>query len=94
MEVVHKLIQLRGAPECRFSDSGAEFIHQLLDLWAYHPRTRIEFSRPDKPTDKALMENVNGTLRDEWLIIHCVGSILVAVASLGGSLHSNELCSD
>jgi len=32
---------------------------------AYQHGTRIDFSRPGKPTDNAFIETFNGSLRDE-----------------------------
>ena len=78
VEVLNKLVRLRGAPKYLFADNGAEFTGQLVDLWAYHHGTRIDFSRPDKPTDNAFIETFNGTLRDECLNIHWFGSIVEA----------------
>ena len=75
VEVLNKLVRLRGAPKYLFADNGAEFTGQLVDLWAYHHGTRIDFSRPGKPTDNAFIETFNGTLRDECLNIHWFGSI-------------------
>ena len=78
VEVLNKLVRLRGAPKYLFADNGAEFTGQLVDLWAYHHGTRIDFSRPGKPTDNAFIETFNGTLRDECLNIHWFGSIVEA----------------
>ena len=41
-----------------------------MDLWAYHNRVRIDFSRPGKSTDNAHVEAFNGTLRAECLDTH------------------------
>src|SRR5665213_23041 len=60
----------RAAPKYLFADNGAEFTGQLVDLWAYHHGTRIDFSRPGKPTDNAFIETFNGSLCDECLNIH------------------------
>tara|TARA_R110002051_G_scaffold98807_2_gene169133 strand:- start:6965 stop:7123 length:159 start_codon:yes stop_codon:yes gene_type:complete len=46
---------------------GAEFTGLIVDLWAYHHRGRMDFSRPGTPTDNAHIESFNGTLRDEFL---------------------------
>ena len=78
VEVLNKLVRLRGAPKYLFADNGAELTGQLVDLWAYHHGTRIDFSRPGKPTDNAFIETFNGTLRDECLNIHWFGSIVEA----------------
>jgi putative transposase len=53
-----------------FVDNGSEFTGRLFDLWAYHHRTQIDFSRPGKPTDNCFVETFNGSLRDECLNVH------------------------
>ena len=68
--VLNRLVQQRGAPKYLFADNGAEFTGHLVDLWAYHPGTRIDFSRPGKPMDNAFIETFNGSLRDECLNVH------------------------
>jgi len=78
VEVLNRLARLRGAPKYLFADNGAEFTGQLVNLSAYHHGTRIDFSRPGKPTDKFFIETFNGTLRDECLNIHWFGSIVEA----------------
>ena len=70
VEVLNRLVRQRGAPKYLFADNGAEFTGHLVDLWAYHHRTRIDFSRPGKPTDNAFIETFNGSLRDECLNVH------------------------
>lgn len=59
------IVQTRSGPKCLFVDSGNEFSGQLLDLWAYDYRARVDFSRPGKPTDNCFIETSNGSLRDE-----------------------------
>jgi putative transposase len=56
----------RAVPRCY----GSEFTSQIMDLWAYHNRVQIDFSRPGKPTDNAHVESFNGTLRAECLDVH------------------------
>ena len=63
VDVLNRLVRRRGAPKYLFADNGAEFTGQLVDLWAYHHGTRIDFSRPGKPTDNAFIETFNGSLR-------------------------------
>ena len=70
VEVLNRLVRQRGAPKYLFADNGAEFTGHLVDLWAYHHGTRIDFSRPGKPTDNAFIETFNGSLRDECLNVH------------------------
>jgi putative transposase len=57
---------------------GAEFTGQLVDLWAYHHGTRIDFSRLGNPTDNAPIGTFNGSLRDECLNLHWFGTIAEA----------------
>ena len=44
-----------------------EFISKVLDRWAYEHGVTLDFSRPGKPTDNAVVESLDGRLRDEWL---------------------------
>ncbi len=62
--------QKRGVPKLLFCDNGSEFTSQIMDLWAYHNRLQIDFSRPGKPTDNAHVESFNGTFRAECLDVH------------------------
>ena len=58
-DVVASLEQVtrqRGTPQRLYCDNGSEFTSQILDLWAYHRRVVLEFSRPGKPTDNAYIE--------------------------------------
>lgn len=70
VRVLETLRQRRGCPECLYCDNGSEFTSQILDLWAYHYKVRIDFSRPGKPTDNAFIESFNGTFRSECLSAH------------------------
>jgi putative transposase len=57
-------------PERIKVDNGSEFISKALDKWAYDNQVTLDFSRPGKPTDNALIESFNGSLRDECLNVH------------------------
>lgn len=65
--VVGRLALLRGAPYAIQVDNGPEFVSKALDRWAYENGVTLDFSRPGKPTDNALVESFNGRLRDECL---------------------------
>jgi putative transposase len=67
-----------------FVDNGSEFSGRLLDLWAYHCKTRIDFSRPGKPTDNCYVETFNGSLRDECLNLHWFETLEDAKATIEG----------
>ena len=62
--VLHRLVYLRGAPQALFVDNGAEFTGQIVDLWAYHHKVKMDFSRSGTPTDNAHIESFIGSLRD------------------------------
>ena len=65
-----RITSVRGAPRTIREDNGPEFISKALDRWAYDNGVTLDFSRPGKPTDNALVESCNGRLRDECLNAH------------------------
>jgi putative transposase len=60
----------RGLPESITVDNGSEFYSKALDAWAHQNDVALDFTRPGKPTDNALVESLNGRLRDECLNEH------------------------
>jgi putative transposase len=64
---MNRLSAVRGAPKRIRVDNGPEFMSRALDQWAYLHEVTVDFSRPGKPTDNALVESFNGRLRDECL---------------------------
>ena len=66
-QVAEVLTLERGKPEKIRIDNGPEFTSKRLDYWAYLNKVELDFSRPGKPTDNALIEAFNGRLRDECL---------------------------
>ena len=65
-----RITSIRGAPRTIRVDNGPEFISKALDRRAYQNGVTLDFSRPGKPTDNALVESFNGRLRDECLNAH------------------------
>lgn len=65
----------RGAPRTLLCDNGLEFTSQVADLWTYHPKVELAFTRSGKPMDNAFVESFNGTLRDEGLNAHWFTSL-------------------
>jgi putative transposase len=51
-------------------DNGPALVSKSLDMWAYFNGVKLDFSRPGKPTDNALIESFNGRLRDGGLNRH------------------------
>ncbi len=67
VEVIERIASERGAPNYIQCDNGSEFISKAMDRWAYENGVTIDFSRPGKPTDNAIIESFNGSFRDECL---------------------------
>lgn len=53
--VMDRLVDDRGVPARLQCDNGSEFISKVLDRWAYDHGVVMDFSRPGKPTDNALV---------------------------------------
>jgi putative transposase len=65
--VLERVCRQRGVPRSIRVDNGPEFTSKALDLWAYARQVELDFSRPGKPTDNALIESFNGRFRQECL---------------------------
>jgi putative transposase len=65
--VMNRIAAARGVPRSIRVDNGPEFVSPALDQWAYLHQVTLDFSRPGKPTDNAVVESFNGRLRDECL---------------------------
>ena len=70
VRVLEHVTAERGKPQSIRVDNGPEFISRSLDLWAYFNSVKLDFSRPGKPTDNAVIESFNGRLREECLNQH------------------------
>lgn len=70
VSILEEVTERRAAPKSIRVDNGPEFISKSLDWWAYFNEVRLEFSRPGKPTDNALIESFNGSVRQECLNEH------------------------
>lgn len=57
----------RPLPKAITVDHGTEFTSRALDEWAFQRGVELDFIRPGKPTENALIESFNGRLRDECL---------------------------
>jgi len=56
-----------GFPKSIRIDNGPEFTSRVLDQWAYLNGVELDFIRPGKPTDNALIESFNERFREECL---------------------------
>lgn len=70
VRVVDAIAVRRGAPQSIKTDNGSEFTSKAMDNWAYEHKVALDFSRPGKPTDIAMVESFNGRLREECLNEH------------------------
>ena len=75
VRVLEQVTAERGKPQAIRVDNRPEFISRSLDLWAYSNGVKLDFSRPGKPTDNAVIKSFNGRLRDECLIQHWFSSL-------------------
>jgi putative transposase len=56
-----------GYPKMITVDNGSEFASKALDAWAYAQGVKLDFIRPGKPVENAVIESFNGRFRDECL---------------------------
>ena len=54
-------------PQSIFVDNGPEFVSKALDKRAYENGVTLDFSRPGKPADNAMIESFQARLRQECL---------------------------
>ena len=67
VEVLTRLALGGRKPKTISMDNGPEFTSKRLDQWAYLNGVEMDFSRPGKPTDNAMIEAFNARLRAECL---------------------------
>lgn len=67
VEVLEQVCGENGYPASFRLDQGSEFISRELDLWANMKGVTLDFSRPGKPTDYAIVASFNGKFRAECL---------------------------
>ena len=58
-DIVKTLDQAIGRHGIIRIDNGPEFISKELDLWDYHHKVILDFSRSGKPTDNCFIESFN-----------------------------------
>ena len=68
--VLEPLAKHRGRPQPIRVDNGPEFVSKSRDWWASWNEVKLDFSRPGKPTDNALIGSFNGKFRTECLDQH------------------------
>jgi len=68
--VIERLVKERSALERIQRDNGRDCFSRALDKQAYENEAMMDFSRPCKPVDNAMIERFNGSFRDESLNVH------------------------
>jgi putative transposase len=74
-EALDRVSATRSLPRAITVDHGTEFTSKALDEWAWKRGVQLDFIRPGKPTENALIESFNGRLRDECLNVYQFTSI-------------------
>ena len=67
VEVLQRLNEQRRLPRTIRVDKGPEVTSKPLDEWACLNGVEVDFSRPGRPADNALIESFNGRFRQEYL---------------------------
>ena len=67
VEVLTRLVSMRGAPKIIRSDNGPEFVSLAVLGWLDRNRINTSFIAPGKPWQNGLNESFNGKFRDECL---------------------------
>ena len=67
IEVLAKLISVRGAPRYLRSDNGPEFVSTALLKWVVDQGIETALIDPGKPWQNGTNESFNGKFRDECL---------------------------
>jgi putative transposase len=67
IEVLSKLISVRGAPKYLRSDNGPEFVSRAILRWVYEAGFETAPIDPGKPWQNGANESFNGKFRDECL---------------------------
>lgn len=67
VEVLSRLVSVRGAPRFLRSDNGPEFVSRALLRWMTAGGVQTAFIDPGKPWQNGTNESFNGRFRDECL---------------------------
>ena len=67
IEVLSKLVSVRGAPRYLRSDNGPEFVSRAILAWLTDAKIETALIDPGKPWQNGANESFNGKFRDECL---------------------------
>ena len=80
IEVLARLVSLRGAPRFLRCDNGPEFVSRALLRWMASEGIETAFIDPGKPWQNGTNESFNGRFRDECLSMEWFRSLTEARA--------------
>ncbi len=84
VDILSKIVELRGFPRYVRCDNEPEFISQALQTWATDNDVELKLMQPGKPTKNGIIERVNGTARRECLNLNWFNSLSEVNELLGG----------
>jgi putative transposase len=92
IEVLSKLISVRGAPRYLRSDNGPEFVSAGLLKWTVEENIETALIDPGKPWQNGTNESFNGKFRDECLAMEWFRNRIEAKVVIGDwRIHYNEV---
>ena len=83
LQVLHHIIDQRGAPEYLRSDNGPEFVAQTVQRWLQEQQVQTAYIAPGSPWQNAYGESFNGRLRDECLSLEWFRNLTEAKVVIG-----------
>lgn len=78
IQVLERMIRVRGTPDYLRSDNGPEFVAQAVQQWLHGQQIQTAYIEPGSPWQNAYGESFNGGLRDECLTLEWFRNVAVA----------------
>jgi putative transposase len=92
IDVLNRVISVRGAPSYLRSDNGPEFVATALLKWATENQIEAVLIDPGKPWQNGATESFNGKFRDECLSVEWFRNRLEAKVVINQwTAHYNEI---
>ncbi len=83
LHVLQRIIAERGAPAYLRSDTGPEFVAQVVQRWLRAQQVQTVYIAPGSPWQNGYGESFNGRLRDEWLNLEWFRNLAEAKVVIG-----------